>query len=77
MTGCLKRLAHDAIGNEDPSFRVKTLGQTQQAHPCACAIFGSGGKRARAAASLVIARRRRRAVVLALSLDVKLRALGC
>lgn len=39
MTGCRKRLAHDTIGNEDPSFRVKTLGQTQQAHPCAFSNF--------------------------------------
>lgn len=35
MTGCLKRLLHDAIGSEDPSFGIMELGQVQRAHPCA------------------------------------------
>ena len=74
MTGCLKRLSHDAIGSEDPSFRREDARPGAAGTPLRLLQFL--GQEA-AAHGLPRSRdrplKRRRAVVLALSLDVKLR----
>ncbi|KAF2825782.1 hypothetical protein CC86DRAFT_382778 [Ophiobolus disseminans] len=62
MTGCLVPFWYDAMVNSDPSFAHAALGRLQHANPAPVAIFGSGGRRARAAAASRVPRDRLQAM---------------